>query len=164
MDSTLVTLLPPTTLLSSLTPDTTSLDSWEEEDLIKISVLGMEKAKEKQVMRNPLFVELVNILNNLIPLDKKVSKVSTVDDVSTILTTFKTSFSCLDESASQFVEEKYMKKRISELVSKFSLDLSSLKVGQETLKEFAERGRKIIADCMDQDKLTDTHFKKIQEA
>lgn len=114
-------------------------------------------------MRNPLFVESVNILNNLLPSDKKVSKVHSLEDVSTILSNFKTNFSSLEEFASLVAEEKYMKKRLSELVRNFSLDLISLKIGQASLKEFAVKGRKIIADCMNQDKLTTDLYKKIQE-
>lgn len=161
MDSTSITPLPFVSFLSSLTQDTTSLDSWGEEDLIKINVLAMEKEKEKQVMRNPLFVESVKILNNLLPSDKKVSKVHSVDDINTILSNFKTKFFSLEESESLVVEEKYMKKRLSKLVSNFALDISSLKVGQASLKEFVAKGRKIIADCMNQDKLTTDLYKKI---
>lgn len=164
MDSTPITPLPSISFLSSLTPDTTSLDSWGEENLIKISFLAMEKEKEKKVMRNPLFVESVDILNNLLPSNKKVSKVHSVDDVSTILSNFKTNFSSLKESTSVVAEEKYMKNRLSELVTNFALDLSSLNIGQASLKEFSTKGRKIIANCMNQDKLTTNLYKKFQEA
>lgn len=124
----------------------------------------MEKAKEKQVMRNPLFVESINILNSLMPEDKKVSSVHSVDDVSTILTCFKTNFSSLEESTSKFVYEKYLKKRLSEMIGNFSLDLSSLKVGQVLLKDLVAKGRKIIAGYMDKGKLTRGLSKKIEEA
>lgn len=70
----------------------------------------------------------------------------------------------MEGSASQATEEKYRKKRLSELVSNFSLDLSSLKIGQASLKEFTAKGRNIIADCMNQDKLIIDLYKKIQEA
>lgn len=112
-------------------------------------------------MRNPLFVESIDILNNLLPVEKKVPKVHSVEDVSNILTSFKENFSCLEESAAKVAKEKYLKKRLDELIENFSLDLKSLKVGQASLKEFATKGRKLIADYMNQDKLTADLYKKI---
>lgn len=164
MDNTLLTPKPSISLLSSLTIDTTSLDSWGEEDLMKISVSAMEKAKEKQVMRNPLFVESVTILNNLLPEEKKVIKVHSMDDVSKILSSFKENLSSLEEETSKIAEEKYLKKRPNDLIGNFSLDLNSLKVGQASLKEISTKGRMIIANYMNKDKLTLELSKKIQQA
>lgn len=154
---------PSTSLLSRLTPDSTSLDAWGEEDLMKIIILAMENAKENQVMRNPLFLELINILNDLVPANKKVAKIQSVEDVDSILTSFKAHFTNLVDSTTRIIEDEYKKERLNELVKNFTLDLKSLKIGQSILKELAAKGKKVIANCMDRVNFTSEHIKKIEE-
>src|SRR5271156_1759634 len=115
-------------------------------------------------MRNPPFLESVNILNDPVPAEKKVEKFQSVDDVDIILTSFKAHFTSLVDSAMRIAEDEYKKERLIELVKNFTLDLKSLKIGQSMLKELAAKGKKVIANCMERVKFTSEHIKKIEEA